>query len=161
MRYLLTVASVAALLLAGCTGPAPDDDTRPADGGSPGLAPGSVETDADARPIPEGWNLSAHTINQGTRPVDYRQGCGHEWDWEIVDPDEEPVPMAGATCLGFSEAELGPGETVDFAFHWDETRWNDTAGDYERVEPGTYVFRIAFLYDDGERSQAEAFVTVE
>lgn len=160
MRHALVAAVVAALLLAGCT--APDDGTRPADGESPGFAPGEPQTEASAPRADGGWDLKAHTINQADHAVSYRQGCGHEWDWEIVDPDEDPVPLGLANCLGFSEAaELGPGESLEFLFHWNGTEWNDTAGQYEPVEPGTYVFRIAFLYEDGERAEGEAFVHVE
>lgn len=102
--------------------------------------------------------------NDGSDPVEYRDGCAHEWRVTILDPSGNEVDWMGAraTCQGFQRTTLDPGETDEGPFKWNGTAWNSEEECWTAVDPGTYTVEGSFTYlQDGSRRYVTASLTVE
>lgn len=157
-RITLLVAALAgSLALAGCLSTAPALGTASQEDPDEGLV---LQVKANRSTITPGETVAFDVVveNRGSEPVTYRDGCYSAWDVALEGPsgDEVQAHLRG-TCDGFSLATLQPGEEVAYSwsapeadYAWNGTRWDDDG--WSDAEPGTYVLRAAFAYEDGNAS---------
>lgn len=151
-RTLHVAWIVVAVALAGCVGSgvgfdADDPDTGPltenreVDHGielTATIDPGSVAPD-------EPVDVRLLARNVGDEPVDYREGCWHEWSLRIVAVEgDEAYGYPEVRCQGFSMERLEPGEEHGFAFDVAPEDW--TSG--EAPPSGMYRLETAFDFRD-------------
>lgn len=143
---------------------------RDDEGGSEASVDADASASRDEIAPGETVHVNATATNEGDQAVTYRAGCGHAWDIAVVGPGGEDVQTRPprAHCLGFSEEELAPGESVPYPgpdgrqpWAWNGTVWNGSA--YGEAGPGNYTVRFSFPHEPGDGGgarTADASVTV-
>lgn len=159
-----------------------DDGNGPVSGRDPSSPGGpTVHQEAEDEDPQRGLRLLANlTSEDGTHrihaegrnegPDDHRleTGCQSSWKLDYEDGDGrsfEPREALGG-CQGFELEPFAAETSVERTFWWNETWWNEDAGQVEAVPPGRYVWTVSFVVwgqddEDQVRLQAAFEITVQ
>lgn len=151
-RALHVMPILIAVALAGCVGPGlglgaddpgtgPLTENRTVDQGvelTATIDPGSAAPD-------EPVDTRFRARNVGDEPVRYREGCWNEWSLEIVAVEgDDRYRYPQATCQGFSQEKLEPGEVHEAAFEMAPDDWSSERS----PPPGMYRLDVGFAFQD-------------
>ncbi len=169
MRHSILLC-IAGLLLAGCIESQPMDGSEPAPGTSPDPdlvedVEGPIGLVGSIRECDAGWCFNATATNEGSTAVHVSSICVPPFS-ESMTRDGEAIahkePMF--YCAAFGTEPMAPGESRSVEFTWDQTVWDDEAGQTKPAPEGNYAWSVHFeayeQSDGGGRHKATITDTI-